>query len=90
MEKHSSLDQYFYASEEYILLYPDWKVVDKIPSSDEVFTVQKYKEFLKEPYDRFALYLCQEIDFTNSCNELKKKEDKPCDTKSDEERENCN
>ena len=40
IEKHSSLNQYFYGSDDYLLLNPDKKIVDKIPSSEESFTVK--------------------------------------------------
>ena len=67
--KHSNHDQYFCAAEEYVLLYPDQKVVVKVPGSEEHFTVAKYKKELAKPYNRCDLYLCKLSDISTSVGE---------------------
>ena len=43
IKKHSEIDQYFCHLDEYILCFPDQKVIEYIPGASEVFTVEKYK-----------------------------------------------
>ena len=50
--KHSNHDKFFCSSEDYLLLYPDQKVVTSIPESEELFTVKKYKKELAKPYSK--------------------------------------
>ena len=50
--------QYFCHLNEYILCFSDQKVVEYIPGTSEVFTVEKYKEFLSKPCSKVDLYLC--------------------------------
>ena len=56
-KKHFKIDQYFCHLDEYILCFPDQKVVEYIPGASEVFTVEKYKELLSKPYSNVDLYL---------------------------------
>ena len=56
IKKHSEIDQYFWHLDEYILCFSDQKVVEYIPGTSEVFTVEKYKEFLSKPYSKVDLY----------------------------------
>ena len=56
-KKHFKIDQYFCHLDEYILCFPDQKVVEYIPLAREVFTVEKYKELLSKPYSNVDLYL---------------------------------
>ena len=62
--KYSNHDQFFCSSEDYLLLYPDQKVVTNIPGSEELFTVEKYKKELAKPYSKQDLYLCRTSDFS--------------------------
>ena len=62
--KHSNHYQFFCSSEDYILLYPDQKVVTSIPGSEELFTVKKYKKELAKPCSKLDLYLCRTSDFS--------------------------
>ena len=62
--KHSNHDQLFCSSEDYLLLYPDQKVVTNIPRSEELFTVEKYKKELAKSYSKLDLYLCRTYDFS--------------------------
>ena len=48
---------------EWLLLYPDMDIVEKIPGTSEKFTVQKYKEELGRPYSRINLYICNMLHF---------------------------
>ena len=49
--------------EEYFLLYPDKTRVEKLPGSQENFTLERFKEELGKSYDRITLYLCKVSDF---------------------------
>ena len=62
--KHSNHDQFFSSSEDYLLLFPDRKVVTSIPGSEELFTVEKYKKKLVQPFSKSDLYLCRTSDFS--------------------------
>ena len=62
--KHSNHDQFFCSSEDYLLLYPDQKVITNIPGSEGLFTVEKYKKELAKPYSKLDLYLCRTSDFS--------------------------
>ena len=59
LEKRANFDQYFCRYENHVLLYPDQKVVDTIPGTNEEFTVLKYKNALGKPYSRLNLYICK-------------------------------
>ena len=69
VDKHANLNQYFCALEDYVLLYPDTKVVEFLPGSNENFDVEKYKELLGKPFQKVDLYLCSEIDFISDISE---------------------
>ena len=43
--------------ENFVLLYPDTKLVYLIPGTDEPFTVVKYKKDLDKPYSKICFYL---------------------------------
>ena len=66
IEKHSNLDQYFCVSIDYVLLYPDCKVIVDLPGGTEPFQLDKYKEFLGKPFQRVDLYLCSKDDFLSN------------------------
>lgn len=55
MKKHADHDQLFAADVEHVLLYPDQKLVDKVPGTDEEFTVAAYKRELSKPYSKLDL-----------------------------------
>ena len=63
IEKHAGMDQYFCEFEDYVLLYPDMKVCNLLPGSNESFTVEKYKHFLNKPYSKINLFVCLETHF---------------------------
>ena len=44
LKKHSDNDQRFCSLDDYVLCYPDQKIVEFIPHTTERFTVEKYKE----------------------------------------------
>ena len=53
LNKHADNDQFFCSLEDYVLCYPDQKLVDFVPGATESFTVEKYKEeFLSKPYSK--------------------------------------
>ena len=66
VEKHANHDQFFASMEEYVLLYPDQKVVQKVPGSKDDFTVFRYKKELAKPYSKVDLYLCKVYDLDGS------------------------
>lgn len=47
----------------YVLLYPDGKVVDLLPGSENKFTVAGYKEFVAKSYQQITLFLCPDEHF---------------------------
>ncbi len=51
---------------DYVLLYPDGGLVDKLPASTNDFTVFEYKKFLKKPYQKLKLFLCPKDEY-ESC-----------------------
>ena len=55
VEKHANLKQYFCGLEDYVLLYPDTKIIDVLPGSTEKFTVEKYKNFLGKPFQKISV-----------------------------------
>ena len=54
---NAGMDQYFCEFEEYVLLYPDMKVCNFLPGSNESFTVEKYIDFLNKPYSKINLFV---------------------------------
>ena len=64
-EKHANHDQFFCGLEDYVLLYPDQKIVANIPGSTVAFTVEKYKKELAKPFSKVDLYICKLHDLTS-------------------------
>ena len=59
LKKHADGDQFFCSLNDYVLCYPDQKLVQFIPGISESFIVEKYKEeFLSKPYSKMDLFLC--------------------------------
>ena len=58
MLKHADHDQFFCGSDDYVLCYPDQKIVQFIPASNKEFTVELYKEKTGKPYSKIDLFLC--------------------------------
>ena len=65
-KKHSDYDQFFGGLENYVLPYPDSKLVYHIPGTDESFTVAKYKKELGKPYSKICFYLCKDEEYQSS------------------------
>ena len=63
IDKHAGMDQYLCEFEDYVFLYPDMKVCNFLPGSNESFTVEKYKHFLNKPYSKINLFVCLETHF---------------------------
>ncbi len=57
VEKHSRFTRKLSRVKEYLLLYPDKPRVEKLPGSQENFTLERFKEELGKPYDCVTLYL---------------------------------
>lgn len=51
---------------DYVLLYHDGSLVDRLPGSCSKFTVHEYKKCLKKPYHKIKLYICPEDEY-KSC-----------------------
>ena len=58
IQKHSKHFQTFNCVVQHRLVYPDNMVVQNLRSSNDAFTLQKYKEELGKPYSKIYLYLC--------------------------------
>ena len=80
LEKHSNLDQYFCILEDYVLLYPDQKVCQLLPSENITFTVERYKNVLSKPFSKVELFLCLEPDFLKEFN----KQDSKTNTRNEQ------
>ena len=70
IEKHAYLNQYFCSLEEYVLFYPDFKVIVDLPNRTEKFSLEKYKGFLMKPYQRIDFYLCTKNALLSSVNDF--------------------
>ena len=46
---------------EYCLLYSNKKLADKVPLTDEPFTLEAYKAFIGKPYQQLTLYIREEV-----------------------------
>ena len=57
-QKTFRLRSVFLGLENYVLLYPDTKLVYHMLGTDELFTVAKYKKVLGKPYSKICFYLC--------------------------------
>lgn len=55
--KHTSFDQTFDESVEYVLLYPDFREVVYIPGTEDLFSLEAYKSALCKDYKRLTFYL---------------------------------
>lgn len=56
--KHSKHFKTFNCDMKYHLLYPDNTIVRYLRSSQDMFTLEKYKEELGKPYSKIYLHLC--------------------------------
>ena len=50
----------------YYLLYPDFTRVEKLPGTEEGFSLFRYKQELGKPYECITLYLCKSIDYLSN------------------------
>ena len=66
LKTHSDYDQFFSGLENYVLLYPDSKLVYHIPSTEKPFTVAKHKKELGKPYSKISFYLCKDEEYQSS------------------------
>ena len=57
LDKHSNLDQYFCMLQDHVLLYPDQKGYQLLPSEKITFTVVRYEIFLSKPFSNVELVL---------------------------------
>ena len=83
VQKHSAYDQYFCGLEDYLLLYPDQKVVVSIPGTSKKFTVRGYKEALGKPFSKIDLYLCLPQDLICDNDECEGIDDKTDESLTD-------
>ena len=66
IKKQCDHDQFFSNLEQYMLLYPDKKLVYQVPGTTEMFTLAKYKTKLGKPFAKLTLFICKEKDFQSS------------------------
>ena len=75
VKKHADHDQFFSAAEDYVLLYPDQKLVKYVPGTNEDFSVAGYKKELFKPYSKLDLFLCKTHEYTQHIAEAEGNED---------------
>lgn len=63
IEKHGKHFQQFDVSYKYVLLYPDYTLVNKLPGNFQDFTLGKYKDDLGKSYAKIYLWLCKNTDY---------------------------
>ena len=64
-EKHSRFNNNLVNGEvsQYRLMYPTANQVLHLPGTEELFSLQRYKEEIDKPYSRITLFLCSSTDF---------------------------
>ena len=71
--KMSCHNRHFDKEVKYKLCYPDGKVVHVLPETEEIFTLERYKEQIMKDYSKISLYLategscCQIINIFHAC-----------------------
>lgn len=70
LDKHKAHNAKLTTSQEWKLVYPDFKEVNNIPGTNDFFTVEKYKESLGKTYSRINLFLCriEDLEGRNLCS----------------------
>ena len=58
MKKYADHDQIFCGSDEYVLCYPDQRIVEFVSGASIKFTVERYEERIGKPDSKIELYLC--------------------------------
>jgi len=66
IDKHCACNWHLPRSASYKLMYPDGQVVNTVPGTSELFTLEKYKQFLGKAYLKVVLYICEEDDYIAS------------------------
>eukprot|EP00794_Sanderia_malayensis_P013170 gene13169-14520_t len=66
LKKHSNHDKTIIAELKHVLLFPDGKLVDKVPGTNSEFVLNKYRNELGKNYNRLCLFIATEADFTIS------------------------
>ena len=61
LKKHADHDQFFCSLDSYVLMYPDQKPVGNVPGTENLFTVELYKQELSKPYSKVNLYICNVV-----------------------------
>ena len=56
--KYADHDPFLCGSDDYVLCYPNQKIVQFIPGTNKEFTVELYKEEICKPYSKIDLFLC--------------------------------
>ena len=64
VEKHSTFNNEIKnVPSAYKLLYPDKRLADKLPATDDGFQLKAYKEALGKPYSRITFFLTTHTDY---------------------------
>eukprot|EP00794_Sanderia_malayensis_P012517 gene12518-13801_t len=66
LKKHSNHNKTIIAELKHVLLFPDGKLVDKVPGTNSEFVLNKYRNELGKNYNRLCLFIATEADFTIS------------------------
>ena len=63
IDKHAKHFRQFNTACKYVLLYPDYTIVNTLPGSLKGFTLEAYKEDLGRTYAKIYLWLCKQEDY---------------------------
>jgi len=85
--KHTHHDTRLNTSIEYVLLYPDGSLVEKIPGTDQLFELKGYKEEVGKNYNRITLYLASLPDYQSVEMEKLRESIQPISSSESEEDE---
>ena len=68
VRKHADHDQFLCGFDGYVLGYPDSKITQFIPGSNEEFTTERYTEKLDKPCSKIFLFLCNVNDVDDAAD----------------------
>ena len=75
VKTHTDDDQFFSAAKDYVLLYPDQKLVKYVPGMKKDLSVTGYMKELSKPYSKLDLFLCKTHEYTQHIAEAEGNED---------------
>ena len=63
VEKQCACNWYLSRDSDYILLYPDGRLVESLPASHHPFTLAAYRDFMDKPFQKLTFFICDREDF---------------------------